>query len=105
MEISEVVMNEVEPGGLLSILSAPDVQRHLADHVRWRRKALKLSRRALAERSTVLASTIKRFETQGEISLRQLMLLWQCVDRLERVDGLTHERAAAPRTIDEVLRT
>lgn len=105
MEVSEVVMSEVESSVFLSILSAADVQRHIADHVRRRRKAMKLSRRALAERSTVPAPTIKRFETQGEISLRQLLLLWQCVDRLERVDRLTRERAAAPRTIDEVLRT
>ncbi len=98
-------MSEVDLSGLLSLLSIQDVQRHLADHVRRRRRALKLSRRELAERSTVPASTTKRFETQGEISLRQLLLLWQCVDRLERVDALTHERDVTPRTIDEVLRT
>ena len=89
---------------LLSLLSATDVQQQLAESVRYKRNQLKLSRRILAERSTVPAATIKKFETTGQISLRQFILLWQCVDRLENLSALTKEAPLAPRTIEEVLK-
>ncbi|MDE0693876.1 MAG: transcriptional regulator [Gammaproteobacteria bacterium] len=88
---------------LLSLTTAADVQRELAASVRQRRRSRKLSRRALAERSTVPAATIKRFETTGQISLRQFVLLWQCVGDLDQLASLAEPRAAPPRTIDEVL--
>ncbi|WP_425531571.1 hypothetical protein [Chromohalobacter nigrandesensis] len=49
------------------------------------------------------APTIKKFETTGQISLRQFLLLWQCVDRLERVAALSETPTQTPRSIDEVL--
>ena len=90
---------------MLSLLSGVDVQEALADYVQRRRKGLKWSRATLAERSTVPASTIKKFETTGQISLRQFLLLWQCIDELQRIQNLTRdvEQKQAPRTLDEVL--
>ena len=88
----------------LSLVSPADVQEQLSVAVKRQRKALKLSRDALAKTSTVPASTIKRFEATGQISLRQFILLWQCVDELERLAALGKAPAPAPRTIDEVLR-
>ncbi|MFC2992112.1 helix-turn-helix domain-containing protein [Halomonas tibetensis] len=88
----------------LSLITASDVQHDLARAVRQRRRALKLSRDALAERSGVPAPTIKRFETTGQISLRQFLLLWQSVDRLEPVAKLAATRPYMPSSIDEVLR-
>lgn len=87
----------------LSLLSAKDLQRHLAASLRTRRRALKLSRAALAEKSSVPAPTIKRFELSGEISLRQLLLLWQCVDDLQRWAPLWQPLECEPRSIAEVL--
>ena len=89
---------------LLSLLTATDVQQQLAEAVRLRRKQLKLSRQALAERSTVPAPTIKKFETTGQISLRQFILLWQCVDRLDGLAELAKTPRPKPRSIEEVLR-
>lgn len=89
---------------LLPLLTATDMQERLADAVRSRRRAAKLSRAALAERSTVPPSTIKRFETTGDISLRQFLLLWQCLDRLDRLAALCEPAEPAPRSIAEVLR-
>ena len=89
---------------LLSLLSCADVQQQLAESVRQKRKQMKLSRRLLAERSTVPAATIKKFETTGQISLRQFILLWQCVDRLENLSVLTKQAPNAPRSIDDVLK-
>ena len=86
------------------LLTTPaDVQRQLADALRQRRGNRRLSRAALARRSTVPASTIKRFETTGQISLRQFILLWRCVDDLSGLAALAAERPAPPRSIDEVL--
>ena len=89
---------------LLSLLTATDVQDRLAKSVRGRRRQRGLSRRVLAERSTVPASTIKRFETTGQISLRQFILLWQCLDELQRLAALADAPEGEPHTIEEVLR-
>ena len=88
---------------LLSLHSPFEIQKKLARSVRARRKKMKLSREVLADRSTVPAPTIKRFETTGEISLRQFLLLWQCVDRLDALATLADPPKPAPRTIAEVI--
>ncbi|MBP8221903.1 MAG: XRE family transcriptional regulator, partial [Aeromonadaceae bacterium] len=65
-----------------------------------------LSREALAARSTVPAPTIKKFELTGQISMRQFLLLWQCLDDLGRLQALTRPQQASkrqPTTIDEVI--
>lgn len=87
----------------LSLSTAADVQEELAQAVRARRRELKWSRQRLAEQSGVPAPTIKKFETTGQISLRQFLLLWQCVDRLERVSALAETATQTPRSIEEVL--
>ena len=89
---------------LLSLLTAHDVQQQLAQAVRQKRKLMRLSRSALAERSTVPASTIKKFETTSQVSLRQFILLWQCVDSLENLAKLYQTTEIQPKSIDEVLK-
>lgn len=89
----------------ITLLSAADMQQQLADTVREKRKALKLSREALAERSTVPAPTIKKFELTGQISLRQFLLLWQSVDTLEKLAIACQPSPALPQSIDEVLQS
>ncbi|MEB5973931.1 transcriptional regulator [Pantoea dispersa] len=91
----------------LSLLSGYSVQQNLAEYLRQRRKAGKMSRDDLAQRSTVPASTIKKFETTGQISLRQLLLLWQSLDDLSRIQTLLEPQRRLthlPATIDEVLK-
>jgi transcriptional regulator with XRE-family HTH domain len=80
----------------------------LATHLRSLRKEAKLSREALAKRSCVPASTIKKFELTGQISFRQLLLLWESLDSLFRLYELTQPsagtaRSALPTSIEEVL--
>ena len=48
-----------------------------------------MSRDALAKKSMVPASTIKKFEGTGLISFGQLLLLWQTLDDLNRLFELT----------------
>ncbi|WP_299493399.1 XRE family transcriptional regulator [uncultured Shewanella sp.] len=90
----------------LSLLSASDIQQSFAVYLKQQRKIKKLSRSVLAERSTVPMSTIKKFETTGKISLRQLLLLWQSLDDLTRLQALLNSvesKSSFPKTIDEVL--
>ena len=86
----------------MNFLSSHQVQRRFAAYLRAQRRAQKLSRERLAVKSTVPAPTIKRFELTGEISFRQLCLLWETLDDLNRLDGLCDE-ASMPTTIEEVL--
>lgn len=88
----------------LSLTTASDVQQQLAQTIQNKRKKLKLSRAALAEKSTVPASTIKKFETTAQISLRQFILLWQCVDSLEALVSLSKKSEYQPSSIDEILK-
>lgn len=71
------------------LLDDTDVQQAFAAHLRRLRETAKLSRDALAERSSVPAPTIKKFELTGKISFRQLLLLWQSLDDLKRLYELT----------------
>ena len=93
----------------LLLLGDTDVQQAFAAHLlRSLREAAKLSRAALAERSSVPAPTIKKFELTGQISFRQLLLLWQSLDDLARLHELTQAKESRlgerqPTTIDEVL--
>lgn len=91
------------------LLDDHDLQLAFAAHLRRLREAEKLSRDALAARSTVPASTIKKFELTGQISFRQLLLLWQSLDDLKRLYELTQQQGVRaderlPTTIDEVLK-
>jgi transcriptional regulator with XRE-family HTH domain len=89
------------------LLTEADTQQALASYLRQQRKQLKLSRNALAERSTVPASTIKKFELSGQISLRQFLLLWESLDDLRRIHALTQAEQTPepmPQTIEDVLR-
>ncbi|MDR5899435.1 helix-turn-helix transcriptional regulator [Halomonas vilamensis] len=89
------------------LLDDTDVQQAFAAHLRRLREQAKLSRVALAERSGVPAPTIKKFELTGQISFRQLLLLWQSLDDLARLYALTQEdafNAKIPSSIDEVLK-
>ncbi len=89
------------------LLDDTDVSQAYAEYLRGLRKQAKLSREALAKRSCVPAATIKKFELTGQISFRQLLLLWQSLDSLDRLYQLTQsniDHAAVPTSIDEVLK-
>ncbi|MFV0450209.1 MAG: helix-turn-helix domain-containing protein [Vibrio sp.] len=89
------------------LLDDTDVSQAYAEYLRGLRKQAKLSREALAKRSGVPASTIKKFELTGQISFRQLLFLWQSLDSLERLYQLTQPQrnpSALPTTIEEVLK-
>ena len=91
----------------LSLLSSTDVQTSMQEWLIAQRKSQKLSRNQVSKISTVPASTIKKFEVTGQISLRQFLLLWQSLDNLERLQVLTEQSYQSeyhPRSIKEVLK-
>lgn len=90
----------------VTFLAEFNLQMQLAQHLQRLRKQQKLSRQALEKVSTVPAPTIKKFETTGQISLRQFLLLWECLDNIDRLTVLTNPRHSAPNqptTIEQVL--
>jgi len=83
-----------------------NLQNQLAQHLQRLRKQQKLSRQALEKISTVPAPTIKKFETTGQISLRQFLLLWECLDNINRLATLLsqrHNTLPQPTTLEQVL--
>ena len=86
---------------MMSYISTSDAQRLLAAKLRHIRKVKKHSRAEAARRSGVPAATIRRFETRGEISLRQFLMLCEAYGDLDNVGGLLKEPAAA--TMDELI--
>ncbi len=83
--------------------SPREVQDHLAAVLRQRRRVRKHSRQKAAEFSGVPGPTLRRFETTGEISLRQFLMLCATYGDLGRAAGLFPE--PGPATMDELLAT
>lgn len=93
----------------IQLLDDIDIQQAFAAHLRRLREQAKMSRDALAGRSGVPAPTIKKFELTGLISFRQLLLLWQSLDDLQRLFDLTRPEQTQlgqpmPTSIEEVLK-
>ena len=72
-----------------------DVANDLVERVRVRRKAQGLTQRRLADRSGVSYSSLRRFETTGEISLTSLLRLAQTLGCLEDFNALFGQKMIA----------
>lgn len=85
----------------MSFFTASEAQQNIATNARKRRKWLKYSRAKAAELSGVPESTIRKFETTGEISLRQLLMLLQAYGDL----GCMNQAFESPpaQTMDELI--
>ena len=73
---------------MLSIQTPDELQHSLASLLRARRKGQKHSRKEASIRSGVPEATIRRFETTGEISLRQLLMLCATYGDLSAANAL-----------------
>lgn len=89
---------------MLSLHTAFDVQVELKESIKRARKHQKLSVEALAKQSGVPYSTIRKFESTGNISLRQFLMLVEVVGDLKQLRALTQPQASEPASIDEVLK-
>ncbi len=86
---------------MISINSPYEVQLALAAALRRARKLRKHSRDEAAKRSGVPGPTIKRFESAGEISLRQFLMLCEVYGDLGQMDAALAPPKAS--TMDELI--
>ncbi len=86
------------------ILKTPqDIQQELAERFKSRRLALRFTRDGLAKRAGVSASSLKRFETTGQISLQSLLklaLVLDCLDDFQNIATNTHANVS----LDDILK-
>lgn len=73
-----------------------------AQRFRAMRQAKRVTIKALSERSGVPYSSVRRFESTGEISLLSLVKLTSALDEDAQISALFAERA--PTSIEEVIR-
>lgn len=73
---------------LLRLFTPGDAQQLTAQYVKYRRLALGLSRRKLAEKTGIPESAIARFERTGQISFGRFLVLWAAVDNIDRLKFL-----------------
>lgn len=73
----------------------------LGQRARRRRLDLALTREAVAEASGVPVSTLKRFETRGEIGTRALVMLMAALGQAEQIEALFD--AGEPSSLDALL--
>ncbi|BCE00275.1 helix-turn-helix domain-containing protein [Marinicellulosiphila megalodicopiae] len=89
---------------MLPQVTSIELQENLAQFLKKQRKTQNISRRELALTSHVPESTIKRFENTGNISLRQFLMLWNSLDKLDRIDLLCINQVFEPLSAQDVLR-
>ncbi|SHF91287.1 helix-turn-helix domain-containing protein [Vibrio gazogenes] len=89
---------------MLSLYTAYDIQLELKEFIKQSRKQQKLTVEALANRSGVPYSTIRKFENSGNISLRQFLMLFEAVGDIGQIRSLIQAHPSEPKSIDEVLK-
>lgn len=89
---------------LTHVLFSPgELAQQIGENARALRLAQNLSRKTLAERSGVSESTIKRFETTGQISLDALVLLASALGVAHQLRELFTQ--AQPASLNELKQT
>lgn len=80
--------NKFDIGQFVNTLTEQSVINGLIGRVKKKRKQMKLSQRRLSEKSGVTYSSIRRFETTGEISLSSLLKIAHALDSLKDFEQL-----------------
>lgn len=89
---------------MLSLYTAHDLQIELKEFIKSSRKKDKLSVQKLADLSGVPYATIRKFESSGNISLRQFLMLYETVGDLNKVKELTKSPEPKFKSVDDVLK-
>ena len=79
----------------INILTPPEVEKLLADRFKSLRLQARYKRTTLARRAGVTVASLKRFETTGQISLKNLLRLVHALDRLSEFAELLDDPQAA----------
>jgi len=86
---------------MLSIKNLHEMRLSLGRELRQARKLRKHSRDEAGRRSGVPAPTIRRFESTGEISLRQFLMLCEVYGDLSAMESVLSQPEAS--TMDELI--
>lgn len=70
------------------IVTSESIARGLVERFRKRRKEIGMTQRQLALRSGVSYASVRRFETQGDISLWSFLRIASAIGRLEDFEAL-----------------
>jgi hypothetical protein len=87
---------------MVSINTPAEIQADLAIQLRMKRKALKHSRVEAARLTGVPAATLRKFESTGEISLRQFMMIVHVYGELSLFDQVFPKPIA--KSMDELIK-
>ncbi|RUA25082.1 MAG: XRE family transcriptional regulator [Bacteroidetes bacterium] len=88
---------------ILDDFNPVSIAKKLAQRMRKRRLFLNMSQKLLSEKSGVSWGSIKRFESSGEISLKNLLKLALTLDALEEFHSLFPEKEY--NSIDDILKS
>lgn len=82
------MINKFDISSFVDITTQASIVKGLIQRVKQRRKELNLSQKDLASKSGVSYGSIRRFESEGEISLTSLLKIAQALNSLEDFNNL-----------------
>ena len=80
--------NKFDIGQFVGVLTEQSVVNGIVERVKKKRKQMKISQRQLSQKSGVTYSSIRRFETTGEISLSSLLMIEHALDALKDFESI-----------------
>lgn len=83
---------EIDISQFITVNTLQKTQNDLVERIKQRRKEMKLSQKELAEKSGVGYSTIRRFETNGDIMLSSLLKIALALGCLDEFGTLFNKR-------------
>lgn len=82
------MVNKFDIGQFVGVLTEQSVVNGIVERVKRKRKQMRLSQKQLSQKSGVTYSSIRRFETTGEISLSSLLKIAHALDSLKDFENL-----------------
>ena len=80
--------NKFDIGQFVGVLTEQSVVNGIVERMKKKRKLMKISQRQLSQNSGVTYSSIRRFETTGEISLSSLLKIAHALDALKDFENV-----------------
>ena len=82
------MINKFDIGQFVGAITEQSVVNGIVERVKKKRKCMKLSQKQLSQKSGVSYSSIRRFETTGEISLSSLLKIAHALNALNDFEEL-----------------
>lgn len=82
------MVNKFDIGQFVGTLTEQSVVNGIVERMKRRRKQMQLSQRQLSQKSGVTYSSLRRFETTGEISLSSLLKIAHALDALKDFESI-----------------